>query len=151
MEFTAEEQREHRLNLARYLLTRVSDEDFTMSIYSHIGATPREVLENDCGTAGCALGHAPLALGILGLEGEDFYQYGRRVLGIGKVPPSLYQNSQAIFPEDEEWCWCFDDEWMDVDNTPQGAGMRILWLENYGLPDNWREQMYGDAKLCYLE
>lgn|SRR5574343_751787 len=49
-----------------------------------------------------------------------------------------------------EWMWCFCDEWSEIDNTPIGASKRILWLVENGLPGNWRKQIEGESKLCYL-
>lgn len=46
--------------------------------------------------------------------------------------------------------WCFSPRWELADNSPQGAGRRILWLLEHGLPDDWHEQMFAEAELCYL-
>lgn len=47
------------------------------------------------------------------------------------------------------WYWLFSDGWRETDNTPSGAAARIRHLLSHGLPEDWREQMSGDAKLCY--
>jgi len=49
----------------------------------------------------------------------------------------------------DEWKWCFSSKWLTTDNTPEGAALRIEWLLNNGLPENWVEQMNGTAPLCY--
>jgi|DEB0MinimDraft_6_1074348.scaffolds.fasta_scaffold02747_11 hypothetical protein len=46
--------------------------------------------------------------------------------------------------------WCFSPRWELADNSPQGAGRRIFWLLEHGLPDDWHEQMFAEAELCYL-
>jgi hypothetical protein len=51
---------------------------------------------------------------------------------------------------DVEWDWCFNSDWTLADNSPKGAALRIEWLLNHGLPEDWREQMIGEAPPCYL-
>jgi hypothetical protein len=90
----------------------------------------------ECGTVGCAIGHGPLA-GIPMNEVESVglwagYSY-RTLVQVGK-----------------KWDWCFSADWAQVDNTPQGAAKRILWLLDKGLPDNVDEQMGGADELCYV-
>jgi hypothetical protein len=48
-----------------------------------------------------------------------------------------------------EWIWCFGSQWANTDNTPMGAAIRILWLIECGLPNNWEAQMNNQAPLCY--
>jgi len=45
--------------------------------------------------------------------------------------------------------WCFSGDWMHTDNTPKGAALRIEWLLEHGLPEDWGSQMEGDTPLCY--
>ena len=49
----------------------------------------------------------------------------------------------------DEGLWCFSGEWDATDNTPQGAGKRIFWLLEHGVPEDWEEQIFGEADLCY--
>lgn len=92
-----------------------------------------QYFENMCGSAVCAIGHAPYA-GIPKKPNEDWVDYSQRVFDIRSV----------------EWIWCFSEGWSKSDNSPQGAAKRINWLLNHGLPeDNWFEQMKGQAELCY--
>ena len=48
-----------------------------------------------------------------------------------------------------EWQWLFCAPWTKIDNTPEGAALRIEWLLKNGLPENWQEQMCGLDPLCY--
>jgi hypothetical protein len=48
-----------------------------------------------------------------------------------------------------EWEWCFSSPWQYTDNTPEGAALRIEWLLENGLPQEWCEQLLGDSPLCY--
>ena len=63
-----------------------------------------------------------------------------------------YGNNYLINSESENdrWLWCFSWDWEVVDNTHRGAGLRIKWLLENGLPENWRLQMKGIDRLCYL-
>jgi len=42
-------------------------------------------------------------------------------------------------------------KWKFIDNTSKGAAQRIRYFLEYGLPENWKEQMTGKAPLSYLE
>lgn len=93
------------------------------------------VSKNDCGTIGCALGHAPLIPGLEPIK-DDFNchangdlinlmwdRYCMRVFGIA----SRYINSPA-------WTFLFYGRWRHFDNTPQGAAKRIRFLVKHGRP-----------------
>jgi len=64
-----------------------------------------------CGTAACAAGHGPHA----GIE-KDSLEYWREYI------------QRAFCLRSNSWSWCFDAEWADIDNTPEGAAKRILYL-----------------------
>lgn len=49
----------------------------------------------------------------------------------------------------ENFIWCFSDRVKAFDNTRKGAGKRILWFCNHGLPMNYWYQLSGKAPLCY--
>lgn len=130
---------------AAYLLVGHTAMKFDMDSYCTI-----ENLEDDhydkeinnpndhkCGTVGCALGHFPAA-GIEPLKGEYWHSYEYRVTGLSGF-------------ESKPWDWCFGPEWKRTDNTPQGAGKRILWLLDKGLPEDWEEQQSGTSQLCYVD
>lgn len=130
---------EHRDRLAALadLLETVPDDRFDMSwFHSRLGnGSPEGVAElrDECGTAGCALGWATTLFPSLG--GEGWWDYVNRVFGL---PVS-----------EEAWSWMFSDWWRDWDNTPRGAAARIRHLLEHGLTEDWREQMSGEAPLCY--
>jgi len=90
----------------------------------------------ECGAVGCAVGHAPF-YGIKKELGESWTDYSNRTL------------IQHYNCDDAEWRWCFTGSWKDTDNTKIGAAQRIIWLLQYGLPDDWGAQLRGDAALCY--
>ena len=93
---------------------------------------PREV--NVCNTVACALGHGPSA----GIKPSDkdvtWWDYGH----------NHFLNNGS-----PEWDWCFGYDWVEVDNTPQGAGKRIIYLLENGLPKYWDLQMIGLNPISY--
>ena len=141
MNFTSIQQKVHRKMLINHLL-KVSPADFCMSNYSFDFVNTPAELDLSCGTAGCALGHAPVATMVPALEGEGWSEYGHRVLGILDTDEG---------DEADIWDWCFCSAWKATDNSPGGAALRLQWLENHGLPEDWNKQMYGTARLCYVE
>ena len=93
-----------------------------------------------CNSVGCAIGHCTV---------------------LDPNPDAIPRNRDGIIDYMEwslnfadfngsEWNWCFDTSWVLVDNTPKGAALRIEWLLNHGLPEDWYEQLEGNAPLCYL-
>jgi hypothetical protein len=128
---------------AAYLLAGQTAMEFDMSTYI---STDSEHWDDDdytedpipfnhkCGSIGCALGHFPDA-GVEPLKEENWDDYADRVTGLNNLC----------------WMWCFDVVWAQLDNTPQGAAKRILWLLDKGLPINYICQMSGDEPLCYTD
>lgn len=121
------------LRLAEYLLMLPDDyEQFSMDEYStNLGYRGRKPVK--CGTAACAMGHAPYAVGAPRrrlttdcLESWD--TYSTRVFG------DLTSPTFGFF---------FAGMWTDFDNTPHGAAARILFVLHYAtllsLTDNSRE------------
>lgn len=112
--------------LAEYLLALPKDyKHFKMSVFfehEHVRRTPNQVnslIEQDChtcGTVACALGHGPLA-GIPAYE-VDWERYALRV----------------FINNNREFSWCFSGCWMAIDNTPQGAAKRIMYMLEHGVP-----------------
>ena len=89
-----------------------------------------------CNTAGCAVGHAPYVQGLPEPYGnENWWEYSERIF--------------EMEWESDEWEWCFESAWEDVDNTPHGAAKRILQLISTGLPEDSYAQMRGVAPLSY--
>lgn len=138
---TTPTKKKNLTTLANYLLALPKGyKEFNMANFCSIGGSfnapePSESIKviSNCGAVACAVGHAPSA-GIKPKKDEDWWDYSDRAL----IPTDTY-----------EWEWCFGGDWWTIDNTPQGAGKRIQWLLEKGLPDNWSEQMDGDDPLCY--
>jgi hypothetical protein len=121
---------------AEGLMNLPPDQPFDMERYRSDDSEPPD--PHDCGTAGCALGYFPMW--IPPQEGEKHWSdYEARVTGLG----SSYGNGS--------WGWCFGADWAGIDNTPQGAARRILHLLDNGLPDDWQDQMNGDAPYIFAE
>lgn len=106
----------------------IDDTKFTMEVYSS-GGSQRETI---CKTAGCAVGWAPF-FGIDKQRKEGFVSYSQRVFSLGE----------------SSWEYLFSYKWEDVDNSRRGAGLRIKYYLEHGLPRNWQKQMEGTAPLSY--
>ena len=88
----------------------------------------------NCGSCGCAVGHAPYA-GIAKQRGEDWSEFSARVFNL----------------VEEQWAWCFSADWSDIDNSPEGAAKRILTMLENDLPTDWHRQLDDEAPLSYLD
>jgi len=97
----------------------------------------RSMTRTNCGTCGCALGHGPYA-GIPKRSGETWHQYAHRAF--------VLLDEHGTW---DCWNWCFSPLWSGNDNTAKGAAKRILWMLKHGIPHNYRDQIEGNAKLCY--
>lgn len=87
---------------------------------------------SECGAVACAVGHGPAA-GIPARHGEDWNEYSDRMFD--------------LFEDD--WQWCFSPLWLTVDDTPQGAAKRIRYLLEHGVPEDFVEQIDGDAAYLF--
>ena len=56
---------------------------------------------------------------------------------------------QDILNDGDERRWVVSGYWAEVDNTREGAALRIDYLIDTGLPENWCEQINGTAPLTY--
>ena len=92
------------------------------------------VAPSECGTVACAMGHAPFAGIEAPVQDETWGEYSNRIFELSS----------------EEWNWCFSGMWADIDNSVRGASLRIYWLLENGLPDNWSDQLNGCSTLCYM-
>lgn len=89
---------------------------------------------SECGATACAVGHGPL-FGIKVSPNDDtWFDYCERVFGV--------QDGDPV------WDWLFDSEWVSIDNTPQGAAARILFLLEHGFPP--RQYNYVELIAPYL-
>lgn len=98
--------KENLKTLAYYLLNGLKAK-FDMSHYCIDSST-----EGTCGSSGCAIGHGPYATGILRDKCEPWSEYCMRVFGI--------ENGS------EQYRYMFYYTWCVIDNTPTGAGRRII-------------------------
>lgn len=83
----------------------------------------------ECGSAACAIGHAPAALEIE-LADYDFIDDW-----------VIFSKQFLIKVEDLGWDWCFSGVWEITDNTPHGAAQRIYTFLDAGLPVDWLDQL----------
>lgn len=128
--------RENLQKLADFIKT-VPQEIFDMT-HIRIGQTDKP----ECDSVGCVIGHAT----ILWKE-EDLPR--NEVSGTINFPLFWREFSGLDLNVFDASYWIVSATWRDVDNTPLGASKRIEWLLNHGVPENWDEQMKGNAKLCY--
>ena len=127
--------KENLQKMADYIRT-VPQEKFGMQMYrSTYQATP------ECSSVGCVIGHCtilatePLPMMVGHEDRIDFENWSQQFTGLDF--------------ERDEWEWCFGGRWVEGDNTPEGAALRIEWLIKNGLPENWEEQAEGYEPLCY--
>jgi len=92
-----------------------------------------------CGTAACALGHAPAL----------FPRIWKQKLADETYYSGLCRQVFGVWEYSDAWTWCFDSGWSKRDNTPKGAAKRIRYMVENGVPENTLRQMNGDAPLCY--
>ena len=130
-------KRENLQLMADHLKTNVNQENFHMGTYRG----DDDFSNPECGSAGCTVGTCTVLdvenviNNFTNPDGEiEFWGWSVDFTGIYRV----------------EWEWCFGYAWSKTDNTPTGAALRIEWLLNNGLPENWKNQMYGREELCYM-
>ena len=125
--------------MVNHLKTNVKQKNFDMGKYRVL----YDLINPECGSVGCTIGTCT----VLDVENVienftnpngviDFLSWSKDFTGICRI--------------EDEWAWCFGSIWSETDNTPIGAALRIEWLLNNGLPENWFCQMYGEEELCYM-
>jgi len=124
--------KENLLRMADYIET-VPQEKFNMEIYRTYDETTHE-----CNSIGCVIGHCT----ILDKRPLPKYVYGT-------INFRLWSKLFTGIESDDEWNYLFDISWHRTDNTPTGAAKRIRWFVEHGLPNDWEEQMFGEAPLPY--
>lgn len=74
-------------------------------------------------------------------------------VGCNILPESFLNGAQldeeGYLPNIKEIWWLCHVLWEKVDNTREGAALRIDYLLDTGLPEDWRDQMNGKSPLCY--
>lgn len=93
-----------------------------------------------CDSVGCAIGHCVVL--------DENKNVPRNRMG-NIMYAKWSEKFTGIDANSSMWDWCFSSIWVTTDNTVKGVCDRIMWLISFGLPDNWKEQMYGKAELCY--
>lgn len=132
-----DQQKNNLKKLADYLLSGKLKAEFDMEVYEkQIG-----INNKPCGTVACAAGHGPI-IGIEKLQGEYWKEYIYRVFGINYFHACGEANSL-------EYNWLFSSRWVSTDNTAAGAGKRINYFLEHGVPKNSIAQMGGSKPLCY--
>lgn len=136
------------VKLAAYLLSLPEDyQHFGMGVYfskpgGALGMTVTEQAGeiNECGAVACAIGHGPSA----GIAAKSELQ--ERFWGI-----YCDENLIAEVGFKHEWNWCFSDAWEGIDDTAKGAGQRIIYMLDHGVPESFQGlPEYGD-ELIYRE
>jgi hypothetical protein len=87
-----------------------------------------------CGTIGCAVGHGPYA-------GIPKRKVGWR---------AYCEESFGVSADILAGWWLFSFKWTDIDNTPRGAGQRILYFLKYGKPksvNDFNPKLYSGMRL----
>lgn len=127
--------KENLLRMADYIET-IPQEQFDMEVFREGGRTSPK-----CNSVGCIIGHCTALDDPENLPryfyGEiDFDLWSEKFTGIG------------LFSRD--WRYLFGGGWAKNDNTPTGAVKRIRHYVEHGLPQDWEEQMRGEAPLSYM-
>lgn len=122
-------------------IEKVPQEMFDMADFRQDGRD--DINPPDCNSVGCVIGHcARLDAARVSEEYAD-WQIG----GINFTPWSY---AFTGLEWDSEWQYLFGSPWKYGDNTSTGAAKRIRYFVENGLPEDWREQMYGHSKLSYV-
>ncbi len=117
--------------LGQYHYQHVTDAEFDMRHYRQQGDFVVNFWgASNCGTVGCALGHAPLVPG-LKVEPKDFS--GAGCLDFDKYCERVFGFSAYNEPK---WHWLFSDVWADRDNTRHGFIRRLIHLLRGGSLDD---------------
>jgi hypothetical protein len=118
---------------------------FDMSIFRHRDIFPRT---HECKTVGCIIGHCTV-LDPNTLPVDDFFSVDYPIINFYRWCFNFTGIHTHI--DQDEFIFLFGADWYKIDNTPKGAAQRIRYFIEYGLPENWDEQMTGNAPLSYLE
>ena len=126
--------------MADHLKNNVNQDNYDMETFR---GDDDDFSDPVCGSVGCTVGNCT----VLDAENviKNFTDSG------GEIEFHAWsEDFTGLLGVEDEWSWCFDSTWKTTDNTPMGAALRIEWLLNHGLPENWKNQMYGREELCYM-
>lgn len=129
----------------RELLKTIPSEQFDMGKYRE-GGIPTDV---NCNSPGCVIGHATKLNPSLFKFCMENASERRGPFFTHYSYVGFAESFFGICEVDEEYCWLFDHSWVDIDNSIEGAIMRIDILLERGLPLNWERIMEGE--IDYLE
>lgn len=134
-----QEQKVNLRKLASYLIT-IDPHSFSMDQYYKRGCGIFELgsllygdgfVKYECGTVACAVGHGPGA-GIAPQRLDcSWARYSDRVFGATTMDDDMVHR------------WCFDQTWESCDNSPTGAAQRIIYMLEYGIPDDFENAIYA--------
>ena len=94
-------------------------------------------IDGVCGTVRC-------------LSGWLYHLYEIPMDSINDYDQELYGTSFKEESELPHWEWCFGADWSLTDNTIEGGIKRIEIILEDKIPENWYEQMTGEAPVEYL-
>ena len=135
------EQCDNLLTLARYLVTNAEAIEargglcFDPAYMIDFQPTPQAVTETAV-RALTPLAHGPLA-GIPALPDEDWEGYCLRVFGIRLLSPGPFA------------LWLQSPLWRRTESSAKGAGLRIAYALDYGIPGDYLEIAMGQAWTDY--
>lgn len=128
--------KENLLKMADYIET-IPQEQFDMKEFRTLD---EDRVLPECNSVGCIIGHCTAldADNLPRYDGGkiDFNEWGQKFTEISRVS--------------DDWYYLFSSWWKYTDNTPTGAAKRIRHYVENGLPEDWEEQIYGEAPLSYL-
>jgi hypothetical protein len=141
--------------LVIYLCSKLDDmnKENLQRMADYIRTVPREKFDMlefrggegkkaECDSVGCVIGHCTV------LDAENIKARFTDV--DGEIRFAIWSEEfTGLSLHRSGWDWCFSADWIYIDNTPEGAALRIEWLIENGLPEDADEQMIGAAKLCY--
>lgn len=116
--------KENLLKLADFLEKLPETEHFGMEYYTLEPSISPSSIVHSCGTASCAVGWSPIALGLSYKDTQG--------LGWSRLSRKYLINRCS---HEHEWGWCFSSWWYEIDNTAKGAAARIKALLDKGLPE----------------
>lgn len=131
------------LRMANFIAT-IPRELFDMGSYRK----PKNADENDnywtshvCGSVGCVIGHCTVL---------DTLENVKKFVDGDHMSYGLWSDGfTGIDSLSDDWEWLFGSTWVDIDNTPLGASLRIKDYLINGLPANWMKQKNGIEELGY--
>lgn len=124
--------KENLQRMADYIKT-IPQEKFDMGLFRDGDRRTHE-----CNSVGCIIGNCTI------LDNEPLPRYND-----GSIDFQKWSINFTGITNTHHWNWLFGGSLRYIDNTTLGASKRIEHYIKNGLPDNWREIMYGSDPLPY--